>query len=191
VLALRHEEPIRFCAVGIALAVDANLVFSGPLARVQRLTVIAAACAVAGDLRVAQGLYSPVGKVCVGRFVHQLSQDSPSNGEAERPHAGVRSEPRAHTLFPRPRRHYRASRPAPAMVRSHPHRSPLCACGTAPATEANLPPGLSAPQGRTRTPVAPNEDACKTTESATVRIPQSQSKHPPSSSRRLSPRSGF
>ena len=40
-----------------------------------------------------------------------------SNGEAERPHAGARSEPRAHTHFPRPRRHYRASRPAPAIVR--------------------------------------------------------------------------
>src|SRR5256885_11416912 len=33
---------------------------------------------------------------------------------------------------------------------------------------------LSAPKGRTRTPVAPNEDACKTTESATVRIPRSE-----------------
>jgi len=38
--------------------------------------------------------------------------------------------------------------------------------------------------GRTRTSDAPNEDARKTTESATVRRPQSQSKLPPSSSRR-------
>ena len=38
--------------------------------------------------------------------------------------------------------------------------------------------------GRTRTTDAPNEDACKTTESAIVRIPQSQPKRPPSSSRR-------
>jgi hypothetical protein len=40
-----------------------------------------------------------------------------SNGEAERPRAGARLEPRAHTSFGRPRRHYRASRPAPAIVR--------------------------------------------------------------------------
>ncbi len=56
--------------------------------------------------------------------------------------------------------------------------------GTAPATEANIPPELSAPNGRTRTPVAPSEDAYKTTQSATVRAPQNKSKHPPSSSRR-------
>jgi hypothetical protein len=40
-----------------------------------------------------------------------------SNGEAERPHAGVRLEPRVHTVFQHLRRHYRASRPAPAIVR--------------------------------------------------------------------------
>src|SRR5437870_3906002 len=39
--------------------------------------------------------------------------------------------PRAHTVPQRPRRHYHASRPPPTIVRSHPHRSPLCACGTA------------------------------------------------------------
>src|SRR5207237_8815993 len=60
------------------------------------------------------------------------------NGEAERPRAGAGLEPRAHTFFQRPRRHYRLSRPAPVIVRgtattakqSHPghlalpHRAP-------------------------------------------------------------------
>src|SRR5437762_4819389 len=125
----------------------------------------------------------------------------PSNGEVEGPtdvagRAQVERSslvparaadqaPRAHTVFRRPRRQTdHVSRTPRTIVRSHPHRSPLCACGTAPATEANLPPELSAPDGRTRTPVASNEDACKTSESATVRTPQSQPKHPPSSSRR-------
>src|SRR5437879_4404558 len=108
-----------------------------------------------------------------------------SNGEVEGPGTHVGQATRAHNVFPRPRRQTTgASRTPPTMVRSHPHRAPLCACGTAPATEANLRPELSAPKGRTRTPVAPNEDACKTIESATVRTPQSQPKHPPSSSRR-------
>src|SRR5881227_3662702 len=77
--------------------------------------------------------------------------------------------PRAHTVFRRPRRQTdHVSRTPRTIVRSHPHRSPLCACGTAPATEATLlPPELSAPKGRTRTPVAPSEDAYKTAESAT------------------------
>src|SRR5947207_638265 len=99
--------------------------------------------------------------------------------------------PRAHTVPRRPRRQTdHASRTPRTIVRSHPHRSPLCACGTAPATEATLlPPELSAPKGRTRTPVAPSEDAYKTAESATVRAPQNKSKHPPSSSRRcISPK---
>ena len=40
-----------------------------------------------------------------------------SNGEVEGPHTGVGLEPRVHTVFRRPRRHYRDSRPAPAIVR--------------------------------------------------------------------------
>ena len=40
-----------------------------------------------------------------------------SNGEVEGPHRSARSEPRAHTVFQRPRRHYRASRPPPTIVR--------------------------------------------------------------------------
>ena len=127
--------------------------------------------------------------------------NSPSNGEVEGPdEASGRTQversssvvleaagraPRAHTVFRRPRRQTdHVSRTPRTIVRSHPHRSPLCACGTAPATEANLPRELSVPKSRTRTSVAPNEDARKTTESAIVRTPQSQSKHPPSSSRR-------
>jgi len=46
-----------------------------------------------------------------------------SNGEAERPRAGARLEPWAHTALPRPRRSYRASRTAPAIVRRQYSRS--------------------------------------------------------------------
>jgi hypothetical protein len=47
-----------------------------------------------------------------------------SNGEVEGPRATARTEPRAHTAFPRPRRHYRASRTPPTIVR--PHAFHLC-----------------------------------------------------------------
>ena len=76
--------------------------------------------------------------------------------ERSRPGAPDAAEraPRAHNVLQRPRRHSdHASRPPRTIVRSHPHRSPRCACGTAPATEATLPPELSTPKGRTRTPV--------------------------------------
>jgi hypothetical protein len=39
------------------------------------------------------------------------------NGEVEGPRESVRSEPRVHTVFPHPRRHYRLSRPPPTIVR--------------------------------------------------------------------------
>ena len=39
------------------------------------------------------------------------------NGEVEGPHAGARLEPRVHTVFSHPRRHYRRSRPPPTIVR--------------------------------------------------------------------------
>jgi len=42
----------------------------------------------------------------------------PANAKVEGPHRGARSEPRAHTVFPRPRRDYGASRPLPTIVRS-------------------------------------------------------------------------
>jgi hypothetical protein len=52
-------------------------------------------------------------------------------------------------LLQRPRRQAAgASRPPRTIVRSHPHRSPLCACGTAPATEATLPPRAECAQGQ-------------------------------------------
>ena len=54
------------------------------------------------------------------RELYWRGSSSCSNGEAERPRAGVRLEPRAHTAFQRPRRHYRSSRPAPAIVRRPP-----------------------------------------------------------------------
>src|SRR5437763_6788642 len=48
--------------------------------------------------------------------------NSPSNGEAERPCTSARLAPRAHAVFPRPRRiPTGASRPAPAMVRRRHH----------------------------------------------------------------------
>ena len=40
-----------------------------------------------------------------------------SNGEVEGPRDGTRLEPRADNLPQRPRRHYRASRPPPTIVR--------------------------------------------------------------------------
>src|ERR1700680_4358023 len=43
----------------------------------------------------------------------------PSNGEVEGPRRSARLEPRAHTVFPRPRRHYRLSRTPPTIVRAH------------------------------------------------------------------------
>jgi hypothetical protein len=43
----------------------------------------------------------------------------PSNGEVEGPRRSAQSEPRVHTVFPHPRRHYRLSRTPPTIVRSH------------------------------------------------------------------------
>src|SRR5215469_2085374 len=40
-----------------------------------------------------------------------------SNGVVEGPRRSVRLEPRVHTIFPHPRRHYRLSRTPPAIVR--------------------------------------------------------------------------
>jgi hypothetical protein len=40
-----------------------------------------------------------------------------SNGEVEGPRRSGRLATRAHTFFPRPRRHYRASRTPPTIVR--------------------------------------------------------------------------
>src|SRR4029077_11115718 len=42
-----------------------------------------------------------------------------SNGEVEGPPRSARLEPRVHTVFQHPRRHYRASRTPPTIVRSH------------------------------------------------------------------------
>jgi hypothetical protein len=41
----------------------------------------------------------------------------PSNGEVEGPPRSAQSEPRVHTVFQHPRRHYRLSRPPPTIVR--------------------------------------------------------------------------
>ena len=45
-----------------------------------------------------------------------------SNGEAERPRSSDGLEPRVHSVFPHPGRHYCFSRTAPAIVRVHPKR---------------------------------------------------------------------
>src|SRR5712671_2760903 len=78
------------------------------------------------------------------RRLELRSRTSPSNGEAERPRASAGLEPWAHTVFPRPRRHYRLSRPAPVIVRgtattakqSHPGR--LALPHRAPARSSDL-----------------------------------------------------
>jgi hypothetical protein len=61
-----------------------------------------------------------------------------SNGEVEGPPRSARLEPRVHNFFQHPRRHYRRSRTPPTIVRSHPHRLPLCACGTTAASEDDI-----------------------------------------------------
>src|SRR5580698_668152 len=43
------------------------------------------------------------------------------NGEVEGPPRSARLEPRVHTLFPHPRRHYRRSRTPPTIVRRRDH----------------------------------------------------------------------
>ena len=54
--------------------------------------------------------------------------------------------PRAHNLLQRPRRQTdHASRTPRTIVRSHPHRSPLCACGPSLATSGGIVSRLSAP----------------------------------------------
>src|SRR5579862_6389777 len=55
---------------------------------------------------------------CVKEYGTVLSL--PPNGEVEGPRAGARLEPRVHTVFQHPRRHYRASRTPPTIVRSRP-----------------------------------------------------------------------
>jgi len=47
-----------------------------------------------------------------------------SNGEVEGPPRSARLEPRVHTVFPHPRRHYRLSRAPPTIVRPPPPRIP-------------------------------------------------------------------
>jgi len=48
-----------------------------------------------------------------------------ANEEVEGPRSSARMEPRAHTVFQRPRRHYRLSRPLPTIVRQQPCAKPL------------------------------------------------------------------
>jgi len=52
-------------------------------------------------------------------FTLAIPTAASSNGLAERPRRSAGLEPRVHNLFLHPRRHYRASRTAPAMVRGH------------------------------------------------------------------------
>jgi hypothetical protein len=52
-----------------------------------------------------------------GFFAAPNSPQVTSNGEVEGPRAGARSEPRVHTAFPHPRRHYRLSRTPRTIVR--------------------------------------------------------------------------
>ena len=55
--------------------------------------------------------------------------------------------PRAHNVLQRPRRQTdHVSRPPRTMVRSHPHRPPLCAGGPSAASEREKGPALSAPR---------------------------------------------
>ena len=70
----------------------------------------------------------------------------PSNGEVEGPRRSARSEPRGHTVFAHPRRHYRLSRTPPTIVRSPATTSSKSPANDAPGFEAlphewNDPPG--------------------------------------------------
>src|SRR6267143_954507 len=67
-----------------------------------------------------------------------------SNGEVEGPRADARLEPRAHSSYPRPRRHYRPSRPPPTIV-----RRPVAA-----RTAANAPAAVEAAAATTNATVA-------------------------------------
>src|SRR5207302_1626778 len=71
-----------------------------------------------------------------------------SNGEVEGPRDGARLEPRAEHLPQRPRRHYRASRPPPTIVRRH------SACG-----QSHLPPPPPLPPRRPPPPSADTRDS--------------------------------
>src|SRR5262245_36756944 len=51
------------------------------------------------------------------------------NGEVEGPRARARLEPRVHTVFPHPRRHYRLSRTPPTIVRRPPRVRACLTCG--------------------------------------------------------------
>ena len=57
-----------------------------------------------------------------------------SNGEVEGPHTGPRLEPRAHNFSQRPRRHHRASRTPPTIVRRH-----GCGALTSPQSTVSTP----------------------------------------------------
>src|SRR4029077_11895220 len=70
-----------------------------------------------------------------------------SNGEVEGPRRSVRLEPRVHTLFPHPRRHYRLSRTPPTIVR-FPHQATANnAFGLRSATSRSV---RAAPEGARR-----------------------------------------
>ena len=60
--------------------------------------------------------YEPLGVEILGMECPEPHDVAP-NGEVEGPDDHARLEPRAHTVFPRPRRHYRASRTPPTIVR--------------------------------------------------------------------------
>src|SRR5580700_6431801 len=53
----------------------------------------------------------------IGTGARVVTRRSRPNGEVEGPHRSARSEPRGHTVFSHPRRHYRLSRPPPTIVR--------------------------------------------------------------------------
>ena len=126
--------------------------------------------------------------------------NSPSNGEVEGPPRSANRAPRAHTVFPRPRRVTTdRSRTPPTIVRSHPHNYHCARAAPVPQARASESPAQARPPTRPTKPThasrpdrsgmgarpalnqrrrrphvhsdASNEDACRAIVSASPRAP--------------------
>src|SRR5438105_2463669 len=101
------------------------------------------------DVRLARfRVYVEAKPHALSHTTKQSSGTATSNGEVEGPRDGARLEPRAEHLPQRPRRHYRASRPPPTIVRRH------SACG-----QSHLPPPPPLPPRRPPPPSADTRDS--------------------------------
>jgi hypothetical protein len=117
------------------------------------------------------------------RHRHRLTRDRgggcsrevqvPANGEVEGPRDGARLEPRVHNLFPHPRRHYRASRTPPTIVRRMAHAD----ASVTAAPKPRVPHQRRTTPNCARGTTAPTNGRVQQTDEASARFQRGQIGH--------------